>query len=268
DKLKLWEVATGKEVRLLGEYFSWGFFLPGPGRVLAGRKIPRIIDLRSGREAGRIAWTSQGYTDAVALSPNGKRALFYSTDLLVLWDLERGEEIRTLQGPGAEGPAIIRVFFSRDRKTVLSATEKALSVWDVASGQCLKTLKDTDPKSKTSHIILGSAVSPDGKYAVIRSLVPTDTGSKSVLKLWDVTTGKIVRRLSDHKDQVSCVAFSPDGRFVLSYSNPDWAEGEYLWDFAESTVATNALLLWEVKTGQLVRRFEGQKDRTYWLEFS
>ena len=34
--------------------------------------------------------------------------------------------------------------------------------------------------------------------------------------LWDVATGKQVRRLEGHWDPVSCVAFSPNGKLLAS----------------------------------------------------
>lgn len=76
------------------------------------------------------------------------------------------------------------------------------------------------------------AFSPDGRLAV-------SGGWDKSLVLWDVDTGREVRRFSGHSDSVSSVAFSPDGGYVLSGS----------WD--------RTLRLWDVKTGREVQQFSG-----------
>ena len=73
-------------------------------------------------------------------------------------------------------------------------------------------------------IVWAVAFSPDGKRAVSaggfqpgpsgRGFVP---GNKDfAVRLWDVVAGRELRRLEGHADAVACLAFSPDGRRVLS----------------------------------------------------
>jgi WD40 repeat protein len=57
------------------------------------------------------------------------------------------------------------------------------------------------------------------------------------LRLWELATGKEVRRFTGHKDVVLSVAVTPDGKYVVSGSND------------------NTVRLWELATGQEVRRF-------------
>lgn len=76
------------------------------------------------------------------------------------------------------------------------------------------------------------AFSPDGRLAV-------SGGWDRGVVLWDVETGREVRRFSGHSDSVSSVAFSPDGTHVLSGS----------WD--------RTLRLWDVNTGREVQQFGG-----------
>ena len=91
----------------------------------------------------------------------------------------------------------------------------------------------------------------------------------------------IRRRMFEHTDQVSAVAFSPDGDQALSAS---WDQTLILWDMtsgqpvisftghmgpatavvfspdgktALSGSADSTLILWDVKSGDLIRRFEG-----------
>ena len=57
----------------------------------------------------------------------------------------------------------------------------------------------------------------------------------STIRLWDVSTGKMIRTLTGHTAPVDSVAFSPDGRMLASGSMDDTVK------------------LWDVDTGKLIR---------------
>jgi WD40 repeat protein len=69
--------------------------------------------------------------------------------------------------------------------------------------------------------------SPDG------NLVAT-SGDDRMIRLWDTTSGQLVRELEGHKDWVQTLAFAPDGKYLLSGSNDRTAR---LWDIASGQPA-------------------------------
>jgi WD40 repeat protein len=95
------------------------------------------------------------------------------------------------------------VAFTPDGKTVLTQNGMRVNRWDLATGESLQPAV-TAP----SHVGC-RALSPDGRTLV--------TVSKDA-RLWDVATGKQLGPPLAHSHAlgVSSVAFSPDGRFVLT----------------------------------------------------
>jgi len=76
------------------------------------------------------------------------------------------------------------------------------------------------------------AVSPDGQTIVSGS-------SDKMVKLWEASTGLLLRTLKGHRDWVRSVAVSPDGRTIVSGG------------------VDNTVKFWEASTGRLLRTLEG-----------
>jgi WD40 repeat protein len=145
----------------------------------------------------------------VDISPDGRYVLSGGFDFFILWDLLQGKKIQTLVHQGSIDP--IAVAFSPDGKYFTSGG-KGTKLWDLATRQEIMTFDDS--------IAVSIAFSPDGKYFLcgaprpILSLAPRPKGS---MKLFDVATGRKIRdfELPPFED-LSSVAYSPDGKHVLS----------------------------------------------------
>ena len=125
---------------------------------------------------------------------------------------------------------IYSVKYSPDGKTLVSAGDTTVKLWDVATGKLLRTLQGHTGE------VYSVTYSPDGKALASGS-------ADSTVKLWDVATGKLLRTLQGHTDGVSSVSYSPDGKTLVSAG---------LFD---STVT-----LWDVATGKLQRTLQGHTD--------
>ena len=123
--------------------------------------------------------------------------------------------------------------FTRDGGQVLTGSKDGtLKLWDIATRRLVRTF--VGHKKEIAAVVL----SPDGRQAL--------SGSRDkTVRLWEVATGRLLRTIYAHLDsssEVSSVAFSVDGKRLLSSSG---GEG--------------AAKLWDAETGRLVRMFRHAK---------
>lgn len=100
--------------------------------------------------------------------------------------------------------------------------------------------------------VLDAAFSPDGQTALSAS-------SDHTLILWDIATGEPMRSLVGHADFVSSVAISPDGETALSGSCAVEVD---------NVCPNTELILWDVGTGEPLRRLEGDAGWITSIAFS
>ncbi len=103
--------------------------------------------------------------------------------------------------------------FSPDGRTVLAA---------VGDGKA--RLIDVSPRVVAETLRAGPPGITDAAFARRGHLVLT-TNDRSVSKLWNATTGRLVRALPDRRDQVTSGAISPNGKWIATVG----LKGIHLW---------------------------------------
>jgi WD40 repeat protein len=202
-------------------------------RVWQRRPWLRLVSPTLASPGRTLLLTLSGHPDAavwtMAVTADGKRAVSGSSDTtLKVWDLESGQELRTLSGHAGGVSAV--ALTADGKRAVSGSVDRTLKVWDVESG--------TETCTLVGHtkMIFTVAVTADGKRAVSGS-------DDHTLKVWDVESGTETCTLSGHTDRVSAVALTADGKRAVSGSDD------------------TTLKVWDLESGTEVRTLSGHTDR-------
>jgi WD40 repeat protein len=143
---------------------------------------------------------------AVEFAPDGKSVATASYDKLIkLWDVESGKEIRTLKD---HIDAVYALAFTPDGKRLVSASaDRGVKVWDVVTGERLYTLSEPTDGLNTL------ALDPAGKRVAAGGLDRT-------IRVWSLgeKSGTLLNSLIAHEDAILQLAWSSDGKYLISSS--------------------------------------------------
>ncbi len=276
------DLETGKELRRANLVGAGGSFILSPDgkRALIGASNGTIIllDVATFKEIRRLS----GHTRAVnglAFSPDGHQAITGSSDGTVrIWNLDNLAQVQRFKGHTS---LVSNIAVSRDGLRLLSGSRDTTAIlWDTTTAQPLHTFAG-HTKSVTYV-----AFSPDEKTALTASVDLT-------LILWDVESGQELRRFVGHTNGLRGIAFSPDGKQIVSTSLDGTARfwdlssgkeirqfvpgGDYLSNpilsqdghrllvgttsgFTTGTTHDIYVVMWDLATGQEMRRFSGHTN--------
>ena len=252
----VFDVGSGKQAQRLAHLWARRVAYAPDGKTVlsVGGPAPRLWDPASGKERFLAFAGHQARVAAVAITPDGKLTASSGEDIR-LWETATGKPVRRLAAPA------VALAISPDGKTLASAGGRTLRLWDLETGKEIH-------KAQGPRLLRAVAFSPDGKL-----LASGD--EQATIRLWDPSTLKPIRQLADMKSLAESLslAFSPDGKtLACAGAWNQFGVGNMTLNLQGRVTVTSKqgyfVLMWDVATGQEVRRFAGLKDKIRSVAFS
>jgi WD40 repeat protein/serine/threonine protein kinase len=226
---RIWDAGTGTQ-RLVfedhGETLGGAAFSPDGTKVVSWSKDGegRVWDAATGKTAfvvQGLIWESP----CAAFSPDGRRLLTVEAGTVRLRESSGGAIVLDIPG-GDRKPGW--ALFSPDGLGLLVVPEGGDQPWvvEAASGREVSTFQGH------AAPVLAAAFRPDGT-----EVATTSTAKDPSVRVWDPRTGRQLRVLAGHEDDVDGVAFDRSGRLLATAARDDTAR---VWS-VESGVCLHVL---------------------------
>lgn len=195
--LRLWDRDTGKEIRR---------FVPPDDTNQKGRAFVHLY--------------MQGLTRA-ALSQDGKMlAVALPGNVVRTWDVDSGKAIHEINSP-ANGVSAMAFTPNGKMLAIRGATDRVCYLYEAANGKEIRKLKPAHPSGMGGNIGGGAdngtglAFSPDGKLIALPELEYVNKVVSGSVTLFEVETGKEIRRIEPPNHGIAAIAFSPDNKTLV-----------------------------------------------------
>jgi RNA polymerase sigma factor (sigma-70 family) len=228
--LRLWDPATAKLRRAFsadGNRIRSVAFSPDGRTVAAAGDSIRLYDPSTGQERLRI----DRKANWLHFSADGRTVTAAVAGAIHRWDAASG---KSLTPQGADG-AVAQVLATADGSRIVTRDESNVAhVWDAVTGQHLRRFPVAYYKgialSPNGRLLAWSAADPSVKFKDPEQFNAICEGSR--LRLYDLALDRPLDRFAGFTGQADDLAFTPDGRTLVSVDHRDGTVR--LWDVASA----------------------------------
>lgn len=244
--IRLWQIATGRELPKLSGHTGWvkAVTFSPDSRLLASASNSgevKLWDVNTGKEVYSVPYPNERL-DTIAFDNDGKFLATAGTQQTIhLLNLST-KETRTLSGHQGEITSLALI--ANTSLIASGSTDKTIKLWDVRSGQVVKTFANLSDQVNTiaanwtgKVVAVGTA---DGKVTLLDIASGEEhlvgklagevftvsfssdgswlaaAGMDKAVRLWEAETGTEVRTLAGAAGEVNSLAFDKDGRSLVS----------------------------------------------------
>lgn len=248
---RLWDVKTGRLLKtftdIKGRIYAVAFSPDGTKMAAGGNNgLVNIREVATGKILQKIK-PEEGGIKGLIFSPDGTSiAAALSSYKAQIWEVKTGKLLQKFTG---HTWAVQALAYTKDgKKLVTGSRDKSVRIWDVSTGKLLKTLKGH------TNDINAVAFTPDGQYVIsgsddktvrmwrvstgkqvklfahpekVQSIDLSPSGKElltgigglppikdNMAKLWNISSGKLIRSFHALIKVVTSLAFSPDGNKI------------------------------------------------------
>lgn len=210
ETIRFHDVSTGKLERSFKTPPSYGMAVSSNGKQLATKGNDKQFHVFDA-DTGEVLATKQsaGTVDRLEFSSDGKSLAIWNTYQFELWDTEKWQMVHAVRGYHRSGK------YTRDPNLALFVNDKhVMTLWDIRAKKAVHEFKQ-------DHFFYGIDIHPTEPIAV--------SGSPyGFFAVWDLKSGKQLRKCQTNMFYVWEPAFSGDGKRLAVCSNG----GVEVWDTA------------------------------------
>jgi len=189
-------------------------------------KVISVPNFKTDKELMELKLSGhKGIVRSIAFTQDDTRLLSASTDHTIkVWDVQQGEEIRTLQG---HENAVYCLQVSGDGNCCVSVgMDKSLKLWDLRSYECSISIST----SKYAEMNYVSLKENTKNYSSVRHVEKSTYSAASsgilaavahidgLVTLWDLSTRKVIEEVELHEADCRSVEFDASAGLIASTS--------------------------------------------------
>jgi WD40 repeat protein len=270
-QIKIWEVATNREVAMLIGHRSWVWdvkFSHDSKYLISGStdETIRIWDIASG-ECVQVLKGHRDWVWRVSFILNSQLAVSVGTDRqLKIWWWRKGQILLTFKVPDLQ---IRDGVFHAGRRLLAFCSVEGVKIWQIWLGKQIQFIHD----ARSRHLRLVS-FSPDGQKIFGASFTCT-------IHCWDVDTGAHLFDLHGHPTQISEVHYDNVGQIIsicleqirvwniqtgaclraIDFGSDSGKGAAYLAPFVATGSDNGTIVVWNLDTGKCISTAGGGTPR-------
>jgi RNA polymerase sigma factor (sigma-70 family) len=233
--IRIWDAATGKEVRKFGKAQAGG--------------NGGVMQFQGAAVGGAMMLPGMNLLSSVALSPDEKTLALGAQDgSITLWDVEAGKEVRSFK-PDQQVSATALAWAPDGKTLFMNSSDPFVRQFDVAEGKQIRKFGEQPKAQGQVRVFFGGntsglAITPDGKTLIVPRFNFANNQQTAHLHSYEIETSKELSSVQLPQVQFgfASVSFSPDAKLA--------AWGHF----------SGVIHIWDIAAGKVLKKLNGPQN--------